>query len=474
LKVAKRMTRFLIEILPLFFLFNGCPVAINAALQVTNIITFDCTNGSSPAVIYPIQGGFYGSTQDGGADTNGNCLYGAGTIYTFDFSGQLTTRVTFVPDAFSPNALMAKQNDGTILGTTLRGGTDNRGTVFKLTTNNQLIVVADFGSSPGYEPMDGLTIGADGNFYGTTRFGGGGPYSGGGTIFKVVSNSTIITLHQFQLVDGFGPALSISDQNGNLFGVTDQGGFTNSNFPLGLGTVFQITTNGTFTNLVKFNGTNGCFPYVGLASDHDGAIYGCTPYGGSEFDGVSLGKGTLFRISPEKVFSTLHNFSGGTNGERPYTLMTIGRDEKLYGATQSGGAFGFGTLFSITKDGSFQTLCSFNTNRPVLSVTFGSDGCLYAVQGPSFPGGSSGWGWIARFSIPMTPTIRSVKKNGNTINLTWDSVAGQSYQLQCASSVAATNWTTLGSTVLATNGLISVSDTSPPPDQRFYRVALVP
>jgi uncharacterized repeat protein (TIGR03803 family) len=431
-------------------------------------VAFDCFTGADPAVVFPFEGGFFGSTYRGGFDTNGNCLVNGGTIYSLDLIGQLTSRATFRDSsAYSPNALLARLPDGTIWGSTSHGGTGDRGTIFKLATNSQLVVVTDFGATAGYESRDGLTVGADGDLYGATAYGGGGPYFGSGTIFKVVSNSTIVTLHQFQLFDGYDPVLSAADRFGNLYGDTEGGGLTNEHFQLGMGTVFQINTNGTFTNLIVFNGTNGYYPFAGLTVDDDGTVFGCTVRVGNEFDGGNSGKGTLFRISTDKVFSTLHEFSGGTDGEFPYTIMAIGRDGKLYGCTGSGGAFGCGTLFSITKEGSLTTLYSFNSQRNTICLSFGSDGCLYAVQQLS-------WGYIMRFSIPMSPIIRSLQKIGGGIELSWYSVAGQSYQLQFTDSLNSTNWIDSGSPTLATNGTTTVTDSVNPTAQRFYRVALLP
>lgn len=468
------MNRFLAAGLVMIVTAIGCPNASKAALQVTNIVTFNCLNGANPAVVFPFEGGFFGSTQFGGDTTNGHCWGHGGTIYSFNLTGQLTTRAVFqYPDERYPNALLARQTDGTIWGSTAKGGTGDRGTIFKLTTNDQLVVVADFGSTPGYESGDGLTLGADGDLYGTTMYGGGGPYFGSGTIFKVASNSTIVTLHQFQLSDGHGPVLSGADRFGNLYGITTGGGPTNENFRFGMGTVFQISTNGTFTNLVIFNGTNGYYPFVGLTVDDDGTIFGCTVLGGDEFDGINLSKGTLFRISTNKVFSTLHNFSGGTDGGRPYTIMAIGRDGKLYGCTGIGGAFGYGTLFAITKEGSLTNVYSFTLGQRIICLSFGSDGCLYAVnQVYDFPAASRGY--ILRFSIPMSPVIRSLQKTGGGIELSWHSVAGQSYQLQYTDSLNSTNWIDTGSPTLATNGIAIATDPANLASQRYYRVALLP
>src|SRR6185312_3657277 len=113
------------------------------------------------------------------------------------------------------------------------------------------------------------------------------------------------------------------------------GGYT------GRGTVFKITTNGTFTPLVFFNGTNGSEPAgLSLGSDHN--FYGVTTKGGA-YD-----YGSVFRMTSGGTLATLFSFNG-TNGYRPWSGVTEGRDGRFYGATPyhyAGAALAFGTLYS--------------------------------------------------------------------------------------------------------------------------------
>jgi uncharacterized repeat protein (TIGR03803 family) len=136
---------------------------------------------------------------------------------------------------------------GNLYGTTQFGGlSGNNGTVFQMVhlQNGQwqekvlYSFCSQFSCSDGTDPLAGLIFDKSGNLYGTT-FGGGA--SQWGTIFEVTKpkNGRVAetVLYSFTAAaDGFNPhAGLVSDQSGNLFGVTYQGGTG------GYGTIFEIT-----------------------------------------------------------------------------------------------------------------------------------------------------------------------------------------------------------------------------------------
>src|ERR1035441_2731135 len=134
-----------------------------------------------------------------------------------------------------------------------------------------------FNSTNGAFPKAALTLGNDGNFYGTTEEGGrsSGEGDGEGTVFKVTTNGTLTTLVAFNGTNGAYPQAPLTLGNdGNFYGTT--WGDSSSDF----GTVFKVTTNGTLTTLVVFNGTNGAYP-LALTLGNDGNFYGTTAGGGS-------------------------------------------------------------------------------------------------------------------------------------------------------------------------------------------------
>jgi uncharacterized repeat protein (TIGR03803 family) len=137
----------------------------------------------------------------------------------------------------------------------------------------------------------------------------------------------------------------------------------------------------------QFNGTDGATPWAGLTQGTNGSIYGATEAGGAN------GYGTIFSISSAGKLKTLHSFDS-TDGAYPYAEQLVEHNGVLYGTTEGGGASGDGTVFKMTLAGQFTTLHSFD----------GSDGCeisgglAYATNGDfygtAYVCGGNGYGSI--------------------------------------------------------------------------------
>jgi uncharacterized repeat protein (TIGR03803 family) len=167
-----------------------------------------------------------------------------------------------------------------------------------------------FDNTDGAEPQVSLVQGIDGDFYGTTKFGGA---NGDGTVFKLTPSGTLTTLHSFDDTDGAEPSGGfILATDGNFYGTTQAGGAR------GDGTVFKIAPSGMLTTLYSFCSESGCTdgadPSGGLVQAVDGNFYGPTADGGA--DGV----GTVFKITPSGALTTLHSF-GVTDGSLPSRLV---------------------------------------------------------------------------------------------------------------------------------------------------------
>ena len=195
----------------------------------------------------------------------------------------------------------------------------------------------------GANPAANL-IDVKGTLYGTTQSGIGstGEGSGLGTVFSISTTGAESVLYNFPngASDGADPAAGLINVNGNLYGTTAGGGDYGTYDTYG--TAFSITTSGSLTSLHSFgSGTDGSRPYAPLRNVN-GTLYGTTSAGGA------YGKGTVFSMSltgtDEKV---LHDFGHGSDGASPLAGL-VNVQGTLYGTTSAGGKYGDGTVFALT------------------------------------------------------------------------------------------------------------------------------
>jgi uncharacterized repeat protein (TIGR03803 family) len=288
---------------------------------------------------------------------------GAGTVGSTDVTDIAVTCIAAVPaetnlhyfgtgtDGANPAAALIQGTDGNFYGTTYGGGAGGTGTVFKITPVGVETALYSFTGKDGdgANPKAALIQGTDGNFYGTTYYGGttGTGASSAGTVFKITPAGVETVIYSFtgKNGDGANPAAGlIQDADGNFYGTTYFGGSTSVGvFGPGSGlyssgTVFKITATGVETVLHSFTGStgDGSNPAAGLILGADGNFYGTTYYGGTPFQGpqdaVILTAGTVFKITPAGVETVLISFNFG-DGENPSASLIQGSDGNFYGTT---------------------------------------------------------------------------------------------------------------------------------------------
>ncbi|HEY1660765.1 MAG TPA: choice-of-anchor tandem repeat GloVer-containing protein [Candidatus Sulfotelmatobacter sp.] len=247
-------------------------------------------------------------------------------------------------DGAEPTGGVVFDAAGNFYGTTLLGGTLGNGAVFEANPSGAERVIYSFmGGSDAVSPAAGVTLDADGNLYGTSSFGGD---EGVGAIYKLshsTSGWTESVLYSFQgLNDGEYPVAGvILDKAGNMYGGTFSGGAN------GGGTVYELSPSGeswTLTTLYSFTGAFGG-PYNKLAFGPGGILYGATNSDGT------YGHGSVFKLTPSDgnwTFTDLYDFQGNLDGGLIYGSVAVDANGNVFGTTDEGGSTNQGVIFEIT------------------------------------------------------------------------------------------------------------------------------
>jgi uncharacterized repeat protein (TIGR03803 family) len=344
------------------------------AQTFTTLRSFNNTDGANPegTLIQGFDGNFYGTTSGGGSTT---CPGGCGTVFKINARGKFITLHSFDSlDGGVPTAGLVQASNGNFYGTTLYGGDltcsepYGCGTIFEITPAAKLTTLHIFTGADGEWPMGGLIQATDGNFYGTTSAGGASTNCPGGcgTVFRITAGGMLTTLHNFDGADGWSPtAKLLQARSGSFYGTTIAGGNLMCDPDFGCGTIFEINSEGSLTEFYTFCPTNNCsndgaFPSVGLLQASSGEVYGTTD--GQAFS--SYGFGTVYQISAEGTLHTLHSFCDGPDcpdGFAPHGDLVQATDGNFYGTAGGGGdPYGYGTVFEITPEGVLTTLHTFD------------------------------------------------------------------------------------------------------------------
>ena len=248
-----------------------------------------------------------------------------------------------------------------------------------------IVDLHDFNPGPsGVFPNAALVQAADGNFYGATEFGGD---AADGLVFRVASDGTYTVVHNFIGTDGSVPDHLALGPDGDLYGVTISGGNP------GNGTVYKMSLDGTITTLHNFNYSDGQAPSGKLAIAADGTVYGSTLYGGDN------GMGTIFSVSPDGTFSTVRMLSAD---DGQVSFLTLNSAGELYGAT-AGLGWNHPGIFKLTSDGTFSVVYSFvnpyENGTAAVGLVFDSANNLWGV---SSSGGDTNNGTIFEITADGT------------------------------------------------------------------------
>jgi uncharacterized repeat protein (TIGR03803 family) len=292
---------------------------------------------------------------------------------------------------------------GRYYGTTQQGGSTGNGTVFSMTQAGKVRTIYNFGNKPdGSRPIGSLLF-VGGQLYGVTNSGG---TEGQGKIYSITLTGTVRVLHNFKKkADAAIPAAGLVEVNGTLYGTATSGG-------LGFGAVYSIKPDGSsYRVLYRFQGgPDGSRPY-GTLTYADGTFYGTTLQGG-KYGAASYGYGTVYSLTPNGTEHVLHSFRNNTtDGGLPASgLLNV--NGLFYGTTDSGGKYfvagscNAGTAYSITSSGQETILHNFGAK---------GDGVWPAVliyAGGKFYGTTWDGGTSAACISASGGTIFSMQPNG--------------------------------------------------------------
>jgi uncharacterized repeat protein (TIGR03803 family) len=361
-------------------------LACGAHAQTFSLLhAFSGKDGANPVgavALNPASTVVYGTAMAGGGR-------GDGTLWSLAVGAgkpKFSTLVTFGGGTRgrSPHGALLYTNfpvNGTLYGTTLGGGTSGYGTVFSYAVGGGLSVLHSFAGGAGGEvPYGGVTLGifnGTESIYGTTFYGGDMSCAsiGCGTVFGIAPGKKFSVLHRFQGSDGYGPASTLLNFGGQLYGTTVY-------YAADAGSPFVMNPTSLSLNVFAAPAVN----YIGgLSVDGNGNLWGLA------FGGGAHGYGEIYRIDASGAVTDVYDFTNGSDGACPLGTLAVGQNNVLYGITQGvcnwggqgNGGSGWGTVFQFdTNTYMLTTLHTFEGSdgaNPQDGVAIDDFGNLYGV-----------------------------------------------------------------------------------------------
>jgi uncharacterized repeat protein (TIGR03803 family) len=383
---------------------------------IENVIhAFSNDNGGynpTSGLVFDKTGNLYGTTRSNSQSGLGGIVF----ELTPGSNDWTETVIYTLPDASLccfPGPNMIIDAAGNLYGASVGGGSASLGMVFRLSPRpgglwTETTLHSFLGGRDGQDPAGSLIFDPAGNLYGTTYFGGGRGcqnfgFDGCGTVFELSPNSSggvkETVLHRFDgNYDGCCLQAGLArDPAGNLYGTTASGGGGN------LGTVFKLAprSGGTWTGSLLHTfrvAQHGGVPFADLVSDSFGNLYGTTQTGGT-YD-----YGTVFEFDTNGEQTVLYSFAGDSDGRNPYAGLVFDSAGNLYGTTFYGGSVtacggsGCGSVFELSptsggvwKETIIHAFNGTDGNNPHAGLVFDQSGNLY---GTTANGGSDGGGTV--------------------------------------------------------------------------------
>jgi uncharacterized repeat protein (TIGR03803 family) len=394
--------------------------AIGLHAQTYKVLhTYSINSGNYSGIV---PAGLMSQGQDGKlySTIQNNGTANVGTAFNMTTAGQLTTIYGFCPqkgclDGEYPDGGVTLGTDGNFWGTTQGGGKHAAGTVFNISPGGKLTTLWSFTfGKDEAAPWNPVFQGQDGNFYGTDP----GVYNGNyGVVYKMTPKGKL-TPYAFDGFKGANPNLPTQGTDDNFYGTAIVGGKPAcKGYQYGCGVVYRMNAAGILTALWSFKGfygNDGAGPVGVLVQGYDGNFYGTTYFGGTSAR-CGGGCGTVFKITPAGVETVLYNFTGDPDGAYPDTGLTLGTDGNFYGTTSVGGKNNYGAIFQITPAGKLTILYNFCSATgcvdgiyPKTPIVQHTNGRFYG----STSGNSLGGSVFYRLDMRLKPFARLVNWSG--------------------------------------------------------------
>lgn len=347
------------------------------------------TDGATPGggLVRASDGNFYGMTETGGTNS-------VGTIFKLTAAGAFSVLKHFVTaaDGAYPKGSLVQGTDGALYGITNSGGTSSGGTIFRITTAGAFKVLRHLvPATDGSHSEGNLTVGKDGILYGFTSYNS--------RFFKITNAgvfTVIKTLNYTNEGNGFAGSLIIG-KDGNFYGANGNGGKNSG------GTIFKITTAGVLTVLrTLVPATDGSLPKGSLVQAADGNLYGVTSAGGTNK------AGTIFRITTTGTYTVLRHLNLLTDGGTPLGGLMIAPKNNLVANPIKNVAVTEDVVKAIVLSGNGSSLQKFNiTTQPKNGTLTGTGANLTYKPKANYSGLDSFYYTVSVGCISSKPAVVS-------------------------------------------------------------------
>jgi len=349
------------------------------------VFDFNGSNGAYPygSMVLDSNGLLYGMTFSGGH-------YGYGVLFSYNTTTHKDSVLFSFSGTVTNNNSLVQTTSGLLYGMSLLGGTNFYGDIFSFDpttgTNTSLY---SFDSTSGQYPYSGLIQASNNMLYGMTEYGGA---NNEGVLFSfnTTTNKETVAV-TFNDVNGSYPQGNLlRASNGLIYGMTPNGGSNEE------GVLFYYNpVSGKDSVLVNLSDNIGFSPYGGLMEANSGLLYGMTYSGGANYDGV------IFSFNTKtKAYNALYSFNDSTSGESPYGSLAEASNGLLYGMTYFGGKQGDGVFFSFdpstNKEKPLMNFTGANGANPTGTLVLDSTGTL--LYGTTSVGGQSNYGVLFSYN----------------------------------------------------------------------------